>query len=63
MGGSEGHDAVVRLLLEKGATPDWRVLESAARNGHEAVVRLLLEKSATLDQRALASAAGKGMRR
>jgi ankyrin repeat protein len=44
-----GHEAVVRLLLEKGANvdaTDWihsRALHEAAQNGHEAVVRLLLE--------------------
>jgi hypothetical protein len=46
-----GHDAVVKLLLDKdgvgpdskdrnGGTPLWR----AAENGHEAVVKLLLNK-------------------
>ncbi len=43
----KGHEAVVRLLLEKGATPDQQALSWAAGNGHEAVVRLLLEKGAT----------------
>ena len=47
-----GHEAVVKLLLEKGAelepkdkdgrTPLWW----AARSGHEAVVKRLLEKGA-----------------
>jgi hypothetical protein len=48
-----GHEAVVKLLLEKGAdieskdSKDSRTpLLWAARNGHEAVVNLLLEKSA-----------------
>jgi ankyrin repeat protein len=49
----DGHEAVVKLLIEKGAnlecrdtkhgqTPLWQ----AAANGHEAVVKLLLEKGA-----------------
>ncbi|RYP56595.1 hypothetical protein DL771_011716 [Monosporascus sp. 5C6A] len=53
---SQGHEAVVKLLLEKGAdvegksnydgrTPLWR----AAENGHEAVVKLLLEKGADVE--------------
>jgi ankyrin repeat protein len=47
-----GHDAVVKLLLDKdgvgpdskdrnGGMPLWR----AAENGHEAVVKLLLDRS------------------
>ena len=56
VGCTEGHEAVVKLLLEQGAeveskdedgrTPLWR----AARNGHEAVVKLLLEKGADNSQ-------------
>ena len=53
-----GHEAVVKLLLEKGAgveskdryygqTPLWR----AAENGHEAVVELLLEKGADVESK------------
>ncbi len=34
----------MRLLLEKGATPDQQALAWAAKKGHETVVRLLLEK-------------------
>ena len=55
---AEGNEAVVKLLLEKGAdleardslgcrTPLWW----AARNKHEAVVKLLLEKGADLEAR------------
>ena len=48
----EGHEAVVKVLLERGAeleTKDdngWTPLSRAAENGHEAVVKLLLEKGA-----------------
>ena len=52
----KGHEAVVKLLLEKGAdteckhryddsTPLW----CAAEKGHEAVVKLLLEKGADIE--------------
>jgi ankyrin repeat protein len=49
---SRGHEAVVSLLLEKGAILDLKdslgqtELHQAASSGHEAVVRLLLEKGA-----------------
>ena len=53
----KGHEAVVKLLLEKGAdveskdkygrTPLWR----AAAHGHEAVVKLLLEKGADVESK------------
>ncbi|KAK7883598.1 hypothetical protein LTR67_011097 [Exophiala xenobiotica] len=52
-----GHEAVVRLLLEKGAeldskdTSGWTPLLRAAENGEEPVVRLLLEKGAKLDSK------------
>jgi ankyrin repeat protein len=45
-----GHEAVIRLLLERGALIDVTdkhgrtPLSLAAGNGHEAIVRLLLEK-------------------
>ena len=52
-----GHEAVVKLLLEKGAdvecksndgrTPLWW----AAEKGHEAVVKLLLEKGADVESK------------
>ncbi|RSL78191.1 hypothetical protein CEP52_017653 [Fusarium oligoseptatum] len=51
----EGHEAVVRLLLEKGADPNlggvcgWIPLSQAVQNGHEAVVRLLCENGANPD--------------
>ena len=48
-----GHEAVVKLLLEKGAELETKdkdygrtPLLWAAENGHEAVVKLLLEKGA-----------------
>ena len=50
-----GHEAVVKLLLEKAIDVDSKdnsnqtPLLWAARNGHEAVVRLLLEKAADVD--------------
>jgi ankyrin repeat protein len=49
-----GHEAVVRLLLERGANPEskdksgWTSLSWAAASGQEAVVRLLIEKGAGL---------------
>src|SRR5205814_1539407 len=49
-----GHEAVVKLLLEKGAEPESKdqdgqtALHRAAENGHKAVVKLLLEKGAEL---------------
>jgi ankyrin repeat protein len=52
-----GHEAVVRLLLEKGAaiesndsicrTPLWW----AVKGGHQAIVRLLLEKGAAIESK------------
>ena len=47
-----GHEAVVKLLLEKGADVESKddvgqtPLSWAARGGHKAVVKLLLEKGA-----------------
>ena len=67
-----GHEAMVRLLLEKGAdlkakdSNKWTALHAAARGGHEAVVRLLLEKRVDLEAKqsdgmtALVVAAGHG---
>ncbi|OBT40534.1 hypothetical protein VE00_08988 [Pseudogymnoascus sp. WSF 3629] len=52
---ANGHEAVVRLLLEKGAHIEAKfnrgctTLHKAADNGHEAVVRLLLEKGADVE--------------
>jgi hypothetical protein len=54
-----GHEAFVRLLLDKGASIDakdsdgWTPLSRAAGNGHEAVVRLLLDKGASIDAKGL----------
>ena len=51
---SNGHEAVVRLLLESGANPDggshcsYTALRAAAENGHLAVVRLLLTHSSDM---------------
>jgi len=51
----EGHDEVVRLLLEKGADVNtqggWsgNALQGAAYGGHEVVVQLLLEKGADVN--------------
>jgi ankyrin repeat protein len=49
----KGHEAVVKLLLEKGAELETKdnyrgrtPLSWAAEKGHEAVVKLLLEKGA-----------------
>jgi ankyrin repeat protein len=53
-----GHEAVVKLLLEKGAELDSKdniygrtPLSWAAKTGREAVVKLLLEKGAELDSK------------
>jgi hypothetical protein len=54
---ASAHEAVVRLLLEKGAERDSKdnngrtPLSRAAMMGHEAVVRLLLEKGAERDSK------------
>ncbi len=50
-----GHEAIVRLLLEKGAyieatnNYDSTPLKWAAQRGHEAIVKLLLEKGANIE--------------
>lgn len=52
-----GHDTVVKVLLENGAEVDSKdnggqtPLSLAAENGHEAVARLLLEKDAKLESK------------
>ena len=52
----EGHEVVVKLLLEKGAELETKdgysrtPLSWAADSGHEAVVKLLLEKGAKKSQ-------------
>ena len=56
-----GHEAVVKLLLEKGAELEskdskdasngWTPLSWAAYNGHEAVAKLLLKKGAELESK------------
>jgi ankyrin repeat protein len=54
-----GHEAVVKLLLEKGANIEAKDLHGqtpllwAARNGQEAVVKLLLEKGANIEAKDL----------
>jgi ankyrin repeat protein len=51
------HEAVVKLLLEKGADMEyksnsgWTPLWRAAEMGHEAVVKLLLEKGADVESK------------
>ncbi|GAW10696.1 hypothetical protein ANO14919_000310 [Xylariales sp. No.14919] len=52
---NEGHEAVVRLLLENGAnvkakttSEQWTALHVAATNGHGGVVQLLLENGADI---------------
>ncbi|KAG8415900.1 hypothetical protein J3459_013961 [Metarhizium acridum] len=52
----EGHETLVRLLLEKGAyvhargdNEDMMPLSVAARHGHKAIVQLLLEKNADIN--------------
>ena len=54
----KGHEAVVKLLLEKGADVESKdrhygqtPLSWAARSGHEAVVKLLLEKGADVESK------------
>jgi ankyrin repeat protein len=57
MGSGNRHEAVVKLLLEKGAelesTSDygWTPLLYVATSGHEAVVKLLLEKDVDPDSK------------
>jgi ankyrin repeat protein len=53
-----GHEAVVKLLLEKGAELESKDTEYsrtpllwAAEKGHEAVVKLLLEKDVDLESK------------
>ena len=52
---SEGHDEVVRLLLERGAEVDalrdsgWTPLTAAIYRGHEAVALILIEAGARRD--------------
>jgi len=54
---ASGHEAMVRLLLERGADTEsksgdgWTPLLYAAANGHETVVRLLLEKGADMESK------------
>jgi ankyrin repeat protein len=56
-----GHKAVVKLLLEKGAELDSEdrrdqiPLSLAAENEHEAVVKLLLKEGAELDSKDIGS--------
>ena len=54
----EGHETVVRLLLDNGASVDkpakhgWTALILAAEENHEAVARLLEDQGAREEQRA-----------
>ena len=52
-----GHEALVRLLLDRGATSYNRAMRYAAAGGHEPIVRLLLDRGATDYDGALISAA------
>ncbi|KAL9609925.1 MAG: hypothetical protein Q9167_005343 [Letrouitia subvulpina] len=51
----EGHESIVRLLLEKGADINAQcgrygtALQAASASGHESIVRLLLEKGADIN--------------
>ena len=70
----EGHETVVKLLLEKGANIEskddkygWTALSKAAGQGHKAVVKLLLDKGANIESKddkdgrtPLSNAAGEG---
>jgi ankyrin repeat protein len=57
MGCREGHEAVVKLLVEKGADVDTKdnygrtPLSQAAENANKAVVKLLLEKGADVESK------------
>ncbi len=55
-----GHEGIIKLLLEKGAVADSDSLSWAARNGHDAIVRLLLEKAPKADSKSLSWAARNG---
>jgi ankyrin repeat protein len=52
-----GHEAIFKILLEKGAEVDSNdkygqmLLLWAAENGHEAIVKILLEKGAEVDSK------------
>ncbi|KAH0542984.1 hypothetical protein FGG08_002672 [Glutinoglossum americanum] len=52
---SNGHEPIVKLLLERGADIEakdkdgWTVLQRAVSNGHELVVNLLLERGADVE--------------
>ena len=55
---ANGHEQVVKLLLEKGAIADNKDTKSgktplscAASNGHKSVVKLLLEKGVEVDSK------------
>ncbi|OCK94837.1 ankyrin, partial [Cenococcum geophilum 1.58] len=56
MAAGQGHEAIIQLLLEKGANPNNcakldtpNVLSAVAMKGHDKVIRLLLKTGANLD--------------
>lgn len=51
-----GHEAVVKLLLEKGANPDHKALQAAANRGSASLVKILLESGAIPDHAVLEAA-------
>ena len=52
-----GHEAIIKLLVEKGANLEsksnisYTSLSLAAHNGHKAIVELLVEKKANLESK------------
>lgn len=52
----KGYEAIVRQLLDQGASVTYEALEKASRGGHEAIMRLLLDRDKTFVQKTLDSA-------